>query len=181
MGGWGGGWGLFIFLGDDEAFSRITPRSEGSELCSTCMVPAEASSSHCSAEQNLLPRVLADTCSWPQRSKWQGQSFQQQLHRFWCKCLHSGYANSIRDMWTKIQKPTRGSPLCVCSFTQANLAWEGWRKHNIHRLYHVCCSYSAERQISKNPRNKCLVNDTFRWSQSTVTWLLIYGNEFWRL
>ena len=104
---------------------------------------------------------------WPQSSKWQGQSFQQQLHRFWCACLRWGYANSIRHMWAKIQNPSRGPPLCVCSFTQANLAWERWRKHNIHRLYHVCCSYSAERQISKNPRNECLVNDTFRWSQSS--------------
>ena len=86
----------------------------------------------------------------------------------WCKCPHSGYANSIRHMWTKIQKPRRGPPLCVC-FTQANVTCEGWRKHNIHRLYNVCCSYSAERQISKNPKNNCLVNDIFKCTKITVT------------
>lgn len=79
------------------------------------------------------------------------------------------YANSTRHMCAKIQTPRRGPPLCVYSFIQANVTCDGWRKHNIHRHYNVCCSYSAERQISKNPKNNCLVNDTFKCTKITVT------------
>ena len=62
-----GVWRLFIFLGGEEALSRTTPRSEGSELCSTCTVPAEASSPCCSAEHDLLPGVLAETWLTPEQ------------------------------------------------------------------------------------------------------------------